>query len=483
MTGKKQIKFLGDWVMWNSGTMAEILGGKLYGSASTYFKGCVIDSRAASEGVLFAAIRGEKTDGHLFINKAFQGGASIALAETRSLEEYGLPVIPADKAIIAVKDTLLALQDLARAWRETLDPVVIGITGSCGKTTTKDMTAAVLAKSFKVHKNLENHNNEIGLPLTILNAPAGTEIMVLEMGMRGLGQIRALCDICSPSVAVITNIGTTHLELLGSQENIAKAKWELVAALSEGGIAVLNAEDAFSVNKAAAADVKKVFYGISGKYASPDVYAVNIHSSGTLTTCFEVVSGEDRAEVRLPLPGEHNVLDALAALSVGLAKGVSLAEGAKALEELELSKMRLEIQQGVFGSTIINDVYNANPTSVKASLRVLAERGGAKTIAVLGEMYELGDSAVTGHQDVGRAAAELGINTLITVGKMAEDIAQGASGAGFPASGIHVCSECTEAVSVAKTLIEEMGSNVWVLVKGSRGMRMERVSAALKREE
>ncbi|WP_368294019.1 UDP-N-acetylmuramoyl-tripeptide--D-alanyl-D-alanine ligase [Dehalobacter sp. TBBPA1] len=468
--------------MWNSGIIAEILGGRLYGSESAYFEGCVIDSRAASGGALFTAIRGEKTDGHLFINKAFEAGASIALAETHSLEELGIPVIPAGKAIIAVKDSLRALQDLARAWRKTLDPVVIGITGSCGKTTTKDMTAAVLAKGFKVHKNLENHNNEIGLPLTILNAPAGTEIMVLEMGMRGLGQVRALCDICSPSVAVITNIGTTHLELLGSQENIAKAKWELIDALS-GGIAVLNAEDAFSVSKAATAEVKKVFYGISGKYVSPDVYAVNIRSSGTLTTCFEVVSGEDRAEVRLPLPGEHNVLDALAALSVGLAKGVSLAEGAKALEELELSKMRLEIQQGVFGSTIINDVYNANPTSMKASLHVLAESGGAKTIAVLGEMYELGDFAVSGHRDVGRAVAELGIDTLITVGKMAEDIAQGASEAGFPASGIHICSECAEAVSVAKKLIEEMGSDVWVLVKGSRGMRMERVSGALCQEE
>lgn len=466
--------------MWNSGKITEILNGKLYGSESTSFSGCTIDSRKVTEGELFVAIKGEKSDGHEYISKAFSAGASVVLAEKDRLEKLGVPLIPPEKAMIVVPDSIQALQELAKAWRKELGSLVVGITGSSGKTTTKDMVAAVLAQKYDVHKNSENFNNEIGLPLTILGAQLGTQIMVLEMGMRGLGQIQFLCDICQPTLGVITNIGTTHMELLGSQENIVQAKWELIDCLAEGGTAVLNAEDYFSVLKAAAADKKIVFYGIFGLHALPDVKGLNLKNSGTMETVFTIQAGEEIAEVILPLPGEHNVLDALAALAVGRELGVSLHEGALALGEFRLSKMRLEMQQGVGGSTIINDVYNANPASMKASLRVLAERGGLKTIAVLGEMYELGEAAGTGHREVGQLAAQLGISELITVGKLAEDIANGAMEVGFPVSRIHICSESDEAVVLTRKIVEELGTGTWILVKGSRGMKMEKISSLLQ---
>lgn len=465
--------------MWNSGKIAKIVNGTLHGSDSAPFSGCTIDSRKVAEGELFVAIQGEKTDGHEYISKAFLAGASIVLAERSRLEAYGFPSIPQGKAIITVEQSLSAMQVLAKAWRNELDPIVIGITGSSGKTTTKDMVAAVLASRYKVHKNRDNFNNEIGLPLTILGARPGIQIMILEMGMRGLGQIKDLCDVCQPSIGVITNIGTTHMELLGSEEKIAQAKWELIDSLAEGGTAVLNAEDYFSVSQAEATLKNIIFYGTSGKYSVPDVRGRNLQVSGTMETLFTVQAGDEMAKVRLPLPGEHHVLDALAALAVGKELGVSLEEGALALKEFSLSKMRLEIQPGIGGSTLINDVYNANPASMKASLCVLAERGGTKTIAILGEMYELGEAAASGHREVGQLAAQLGIRELITVGQLAEEIAKGASDFGFPVTRIHICMDSDEAVAVTRKMIEKLGDGAWILIKGSRGMRMETVSASL----
>ncbi len=462
-----------------SGKIATILGGRLYGSPDVIYQGCSIDSRKIQKGQVFVAIAGEKTDGHQYITSAFKAGAALVIAETAKLEQMEIPDIPSGAGLISVGDTLRALQDLAGAWRNELNPIVIGISGSSGKTTTKDMVAAVLAKRYQVHRNMENFNNEIGLPLTILSAPAGTEIMVLEMGMRGLGQIRALCEICRPSMGVITNIGTTHMELLGSPENIAEAKWELIECLPDGGTAILNAEDYWSVSKAARCNISKVFYGIKGEYTSPDVRADNILPTGSIRTLFTVVTEEQKAEVHLPLPGDHHVMDALAALAVGLVNKIPLLEGAKALEELKLSKMRLEMHPGVLKSTIINDVYNANPDSMKASLSVLAERGGDKTIAVLGEMYELGDFSVSGHRQVGETVAKLGIKELITVGKMTEDIAAGAFEAGIDQKRIHHCEDCEQAVKVTMEKIRQLGPDTWVLVKGSRGMQMERVSELL----
>lgn len=316
--------------------------------------------------------------------------------------------------------------------------------------------------------------------MTILNAPESTEIMVIEMGMRGLGQIRALCDYVRPDTGVITNIGTTHMELLGTQENIAKAKWELIEALPLEGIAVLNGDDLWSVRKAEKDPHQTLFYGIEGKYHAPDIQGKNLQQTGTLGTQFEITAQTEQAQAFLPLPGEHNVLDALAALAVGKAYGISLQEGCHGLAKLELSKMRLELHPGIYGSMLLSDVYNANPTSMQASLKVLSERSGKATLAILGEMYELGEASASGHYEVGRSVAELGITELITVGPLAEEIARGALDSGLPQDRVHSCDDRESAISQAKLLLSKLERETWVLIKASRGMKLEKVTEALQ---
>lgn len=466
-------------MIWTSEDVARLLQGRLLGDPKAPARGCVLDSRQAREGEMFFALPGQKVDGHEFIRSAWEGGAGTAIALASRFED-GDPDIPPGKALVLVDSVPEALNRLAIAYRQELGAKVVGITGSNGKTTTKDMVAAVLSERYRVHKSEGNHNNELGLPLTILTAPYGTEILVLEMGMRGLGEIQALCRVGEPDIAVITNIGTTHLELLGSAENIAKAKWELIEALPPAGMAIINADDEWSVRKAALDPHQKRFYGIRGEYASAEMRAMDLEAEGTLGTKFSVVWGSERADVRLPLPGEHNVLDALAALAVGTALGVSLAEGAQGLQNLQLTKMRLEVLAGVEGSTLISDVYNANPVSMQASLRVLKERSGGKpTLAILGEMYELGEATEAGHRAVGRAVNELGIGHLITVGTLAEAIAEGARQAGYPEEKITMCASRSEAITRAKAWLAAR-QGAWLLVKGSRGMKMEEITGALQ---
>lgn len=489
--------------MWDSKRIAGLLQGKLKGDPQALAWGASIDSRQVREGNIFFALQGEKVDGHDYMEAAWDNGANVVIGEKERLETRLKLTIPPGKALIQVESGLKAIQALAKAWRQELGAKVVGITGSNGKTTTKDMVAAVLSQKYRVHKNLENQNNELGLPLTILNAPDKTEILVLEMGMRGLGQIAFLCEIAQPDLGVITNIGTTHLELLGTQANIAKAKWELIEALPETGVAVLNSEDEWSVKQATNTQ-RCFFYGLKGKYHKPDLQGINLAPFGTLGTRFQVrylgqrdgsfvpvgqggsfampnLAGMDKEEVtvELPLPGEHNVLDALAALSIGLLCQVPLAEGCRGLREMELSRMRLELQPGIYGSTLISDVYNANPTSMKASLQVLKERGGNYTLAILGEMYELGSSSAQGHYEVGQAVAELGISELIAVGEMAGEIARGALDKGMAPDKIHFFSERATAISKAQAILAGNSPGAWVLIKASRGMKMEEVTKAL----
>lgn len=468
--------------MWNSKQVATIINGELMGNSEVLTFGCIIDSRQAQGGETFFALPGENADGHNFIDTAWDKGAVVVIADKARIKLLKERTVPQGKALILVESVFFAMQRLAKAWRAELGAKVVGITGSNGKTTTKDMVSAVLAQRYQVHKNKENQNNELGLPMTILNALLGTEILVLEMGMRGLGQITALCDIAKPDIGVITNIGTTHMELLGSEENIARAKWELIQALPSEGVAVLNAEDYWSVQKAKEDSHPNRFYGLQGAYTTPDLRGVNLTPFGTLGTRFEVLEQGDRSlvSVDLPLPGEHNVLDALAALSVGLLFGVPLTEGCKGLAEMELSRMRLELHPGINGSTLISDVYNANPTSMKASLKVLRDRGGSSTLAILGEMYELGEASEGGHYAVGQAVAELGVTELITVGELAEEIARGAREKGMLATVIHSYKSREEAIEKAMEILSQLRQGTWVLIKASRGMKMEEVTKALR---
>ena len=470
---------------WTVEAVARIAQGRLIGNPGLEVQGCIIDSRQAQGGEMFFALPGERVDGHDFIKAAWKKGAVLVVAqEARFQEADKIPCIPEGKALLLVKSVFMALQELAGAWRIELGAKVVGVTGSNGKTTTKDMIAAVLSRRFRVYCNRENRNNELGLPLTVLNAPPGTEILVLEMGMRGLGEIKALCDIAKPDIGVITNIGTTHLELLLTQERIAQAKWELIESLSDEGMAIINAEDAWSVKKATNDRHPTLYYGLEGAFVRPHLAGVRLRPWGALGTTFDVNYKDEKATAYLPLPGKHNVLDALAALAVGTAFNVSLAEGCVGLGELELSKMRLEIRQGVLGTILINDVYNANPVSMQASLQVLKERAGEnKTIAILGEMYELGTSAESGHREVGRTVAELEVSALITVGKLAEGIGQGARLAGYAEDPIKVTAAHEEAVKEALDLLTQFGPGTWVLIKGSRGMKMEKITEQLERSE
>jgi len=470
---------------WTAKVVAQVAKGTLLGNPNLEVQGCIIDSRQAQGGEMFFALPGEQVDGHDYIEVAWNNGAVLAIAdEARFQGQKKKPNIPEGKALLLVKSVFTTLQELAQNWRIELKAKVVGVTGSNGKTTTKDMIYAVLSQQFRVYRNKENHNNELGLPLTILNAPIGTEILILEMGMRGLGEIKALCDIAKPDIGVITNIGTTHLELLLTQERIAQAKWELVEALPDDGTAIINAEDLFSVQKAKNDPHSICFYGLEGAFAAPHIKGVQLRAWGDLGTMFDVNYKEEKITAKLPLPGTHNVLDALAALSVGKLFGVSLAKGCGGLSELELSRMRLEVRRGVLGTVLINDVYNANPVSMQASLQVLKERAGEnKTLAILGDMYELGSSAESGHREVGRTLARLGVSELITVGKLAAEIAQGARMAGYAEDQIKVTGTREEAVEKALGLLELFGSGTWVLIKGSRGMRMEEITINLERSE
>lgn len=467
---------------WTVETVTQYAEGALIGNPDLEVSGCIIDSRQAQGGELFFALPGEHVDGHDFMEAAWKKGAVLVIAEEAHFNGTNEKTsVPKGKALLHVKSVLTTLHELAKAWRLELGAKVVGVTGSNGKTTTKDMIAAVLSQRFKVFHSEENHNNELGLPLTVLNAPLGTEILVLEMGMRGLGEIKALCDIAKPDVGVITNIGTTHLELLLMQERIAEAKWELIEALQGDGVGIINAEDLFSVQKAKKDHHSIRFYGLEGAFENPHIKGAQLRPWGALGTTFDVNYRDELTTVNLPLPGKHNVLDALAALAVGTVFGVPLVEGCAGLGKLKLSKMRLEVRSGILGTTLINDVYNANPISMQASLQVLKERAGEnKTLAILGEMYELGISAESGHREVGETLAKLGVSELITVGKLAEEIAHGARMAGYAEEHIKVTSTREEAVTQAKNLLKLFGPRIWVLIKGSRGMKMEEITAQLE---
>jgi UDP-N-acetylmuramoyl-tripeptide--D-alanyl-D-alanine ligase len=458
-----------------AGAVAALTGGTVTGNEAALIKGAVIDSRAAGAGLLFVALKGQNADGHDFVSQALSQGAAAALVTQDFARSVGREP---QGTLIAVTDTLQALQDLAQARCKQLSAHVIAITGSSGKTTTKDLTAAVLGSRYRTHKTSGNYNNEIGLPLTVLNAPPETEMLVLEMGMRGTGQVAALCTLCSPETAVLTNIGDAHIEFLGSREKIAAAKWELVESLPSSGRAVLNAEDSMCAARAATWPGNEVFYGIDELYHTATLKAEDLRVGTGLHTLFRVRAGVESAEVALPLAGRHHILDALAALAVGRCYGISLAEGATALATVQLSGRRLTLLPGQ-GCTILDDTYNANPDSVRASLLVLRERGGSQSIAVLGDMLELGDLTESRHRQIGAAVAELGISRLVTVGELSSATAAGALAAGYVREHIHHCPDWEAALPVVRELIDSSASAPWVLVKGSRAMRLEELSRAL----
>jgi UDP-N-acetylmuramoyl-tripeptide--D-alanyl-D-alanine ligase len=446
----------------------EAVGGKLLqGDPNQQITGFAIDSRQIRPGDFFIPLAGEHTDGHHYITGACDQGAAGAFHDQNKKPD---PDIPADFLLIAVNNPLAALQQLASVYRTRFKLPVIAITGSSGKTTTKDFTAGVLAAKYNVLKTTGNLNNEIGLPLMILQLEIEHQVAVLEMGMSAVGEITTLCEIAKPSIGVITNIGEAHIELLGSIEAIARAKGELLDYLGSGGVAVLNGDDPRLLEVRKRYPGKAYCYGFN----QGDIKGLKLSQRGEKS--FFRVRFPDKSEgwFKAPLPGRESVSNALAALTVGYILGLSLPQMEEGLAKSQSTAGRLQIMHNQDGLRVIDDSYNANPSSMRAALQVLFELGGEKTVAVLGDMLELGVTAAEAHLSIGRFAAELGIGYLVTVGELARGFAEGAGRAGLT---VYPCSDHEEALTAIKSL--PLDEDWFVLVKGSRGKRMEIIVKAL----
>jgi len=434
--------------------------------ATRRFRGVVVDSRQAGPGDLFVALPGERRDGHEFVAGAVARGARGVLV--RELPDELL----AGAAAFVVPDTLLALQRLAAGRRDRRSAKVIGITGSVGKTSTKELVAAVLSARYRVLKNEANYNNEIGLPLTLLQLTRRHQRAVLEMGMYALGEIRTLCEIARPEVGVVTNVGPSHLERLGSLEAIAAAKAELPESLPPHGFAVLNADDPVVRTMDARTRARPLFYGLSQEAG---VRATDVESRGLDGVSFQLHWQGETAQVRTSLPGRHIVSNALAAAAVGLADGMSLGEVAEALASAQVP-LRIQVHRARGGGTILDDTYNASPASVAAALDLLAEIPGRR-IAVLGDMAELGAASREGHLAVGRRAAETA-DVIHAIGEEAALIAQAAREGGHPAVHHWPTKE-----AAAEALASDLRPDDVILLKASRAMALETLLETLKERD
>lgn len=399
-------------------------GGRYIGTEAekkTEVLGVVIDSRQVGSGYLFVAIPGEKVDGHKFIPDVFAKGAAAVLSE-QQLEDPAGPYI-------LVESTTKALRDLAEYYRKSLDIKVVGITGSVGKTSTKEMIASVLSEKYKVLKTEGNYNNEIGLPLTIFKIRAEHEVAVLEMGISEFGEMHRLATMANPDICVITNIGLCHLENLKTRDGILKAKTESFAHLKKDGIAILNGDDDKLSTIRQVGDKEPVFYGMEEKMeyredAKKSVYATGVENLGLYGMQARIHTPEGERDVRIPIPGEHNVYNALAATAVGLSLGLSLDQISSGILKAKTIGGRTNLLN-TGSMTVIDDCYNANPVSMKASIDVLATAEGRK-IAVLGDMGELGENEKKLHYEVGEYLAKKEINVLFCAGELSEEIAKAA---------------------------------------------------------
>ena len=458
-------------------TIAAVTGGELLcGAPEAVVSDIVIDSRHTSPGCAFLALTGERSDGHEFCSTALERGAR-ALIVSRETESLGAVIALAcerEAVIVRVADGLGALQDLAAYHRSRLKCEVVGITGSTGKTTTKDFVQAALENSLRVVCTEGNRNNELGVPLTILRAGIDTDVLIVEMGMRAEGEISALCEIARPLLGLITNVGTSHIEMLGSQDAVARAKGELVRCLPSGGCAFLNGDDAFTDIIAGWSSAPVIRWGLSG---SCEVSATDVTVDAEGRPSFTLVAPQGSARIELPVPGRHNVYNALAAAAIGLHLGVSPEAIGTGLAAAELSAMRMQVFESASGITVINDAYNANPVSMRAAIETLSDmQTSGQRVAVLGDMAELGSLTEVAHFRIGEQVARLPIDVLVTVGPRAERIAQGARAEGMPSAQVRACAEAPEAVEVLDDLLT---TGDVVLVKASRVMGLEAIAEGI----
>ena len=418
-----------------------------------------IDSRTVGAGQLFFAVKGERLDGHDFVNAALEKGAVAAVIEKSQLGRY-----PAKAGLLAVDDTLVALQTLATAVRKLWGKPLVGVTGSAGKTTTKEAIAHVLASRFRVLKSEGNFNNHFGLPLMLLKLEPEHDVAVIEMGMSHAGEIRALAKIAQPEIGVVTNVAPVHLEFFDSIADIARAKYELVESLASSGTAVLNADDEYVSQFGRDFKGKVVMYGTR---VTADVRAENVQTRGVQGSEFDVIVGNTREHARLPLVGEHNILNALAAVSVGLASGMKAAEAVGALADLTPADKRGQVVQ-LGNITAINDCYNSNPKALHAMVDALAAVNAPRRIVVAGEMLELGAAGEEMHRAAGLHIAEKKIDVLVGVRGLAQAMVDGALQGGTHAEFVATPEEAGE------WLARETRDGDVVLLKASRGVKLEK---------
>ena len=454
-------------------------------NANAVITEATVDSRQAIPGSLFVAIPGERLDGHAFIEDALKRGASFALIERdvnasfrtldlrNGLSSDSKPDLKPPLGL-RVDNTIAALQQIARFWRRKLNLRVIGITGSVGKSTTKEVAAQVLSQRYRTLKNPGNLNNEIGLPLTILRLGSGYERAVLEMGFYVPGEIALLCDIALPQVGVVSNIGTVHAERAGSQEAIARGKSELVQALpaEPEGTAILNFDDPLVRKMEEKTKARVFFYGLSPE---SHLWADHVEGLGLEGIRFQLHYKNETLHVRVPMIGRHSVETALRAAAVGLVEGLTWQEILDGLREGN-AQLRLAAVRSSSGALILDDTYNASPESMLASLNLLSELEASRKIAVLGDMLELGPYERQGHEMVGLRAAQVA-NILITLGARAHLYAEAARRAGIKSAYV---LEFDEADPVIEWLKKNLTKDDTVLIKGSHGLRMDNITAALE---
>jgi UDP-N-acetylmuramoyl-tripeptide--D-alanyl-D-alanine ligase len=448
-----------------SGLSGRLIQGKLTRKA----RGVSTDTRSLVPENLFVALKGPHFNGQDHVRQAFEKGAAAVLVS----EPIPLGMVPADKGVIEVKDTLTALGDLAGLWRRKFPVILTGISGSNGKTSTKEMLAAILDLEGPTLKNPGNLNNWIGLPLSLFFLEEDHRFAVMEMGMNHSGEITRLCQIARPSVGLLTNIGPAHLEAFGTLEAVAKAKGELFEALESDHWAVINWDDPRIRELYRTCKARKITFGLTPE---AQVRAERLERSDQGVRFRILFQGEE--EVFLPFLGEHNINNALGAAATALALGLTLQKVKKGLENFHLPEHRLQIKKGIGGVRLIDDTYNANPASMKAALKVFASlRQGKRGGLVLGDMLELGDQGVAAHREIGRLIGEMGVDYLLCLGPLSQELMKEAQQAILPPIKSFWGSNPKEIIDLLPGIIRE---GDWLLVKGSHGMDMEAVVRALE---
>jgi UDP-N-acetylmuramoyl-tripeptide--D-alanyl-D-alanine ligase len=461
---------------WTIDQIVQATGGSvLYGDPESGFAGVGIDSRTIAADQIFVAIRGAIHDGHQFVDQVVAKGVRGIVIESGTQVPLAHEAFKGRGAsCVVVSDGVRALGMLARHQRDGFDIPVVAITGSNGKTSTRLMTAAVMAQRFNTLSTQGNLNNEIGLPLTLFNLEAGHAAAVLELGMNHAGELTRLGAICRPTIGVLTNVGPAHLEFLGSLEGVARAKAELIDQVTGDGTVVLNADDVLVAAMARGAGQRRVIFFGTGENAQVRASDIRPHASGVQ---FDLILPVGRTPVGLCTPGPFMVFNALAAAAAGYAAGLSILEIKCGLEKFSQINGRLQVVEAGRGVRIIDDTYNANPASMAAAvdtLRLL--KGPLPGIAIVGDMLELGGQAPVLHRQLGERMAASRVSRLYACGRYADDVAEGARQAGLAETAIFTGDKD----AVTQDLLGRLESDCWLLVKGSRGMAMETVVAAVR---